>query len=194
VIGLRRRRGPPVRLETARFILKTLQRRELARISLPWTLDPEVMEPLEYAAGGWTLRRWEKALLKSNNRDRFCFGIEARESGAVIGYDTVQISRTNVAFMGVAIGDHKWWGRGTVLETRSALLDFIFDDKQCARVWAIVYSRNFPSIANYLALGFQHEGTLRSHTRLPNEARGDAMVFGICRSEWLNRRDQAPGS
>jgi hypothetical protein len=38
--------NPPVRLETERFVLKSLTRRELAHISYPWTNDPKVMEPL----------------------------------------------------------------------------------------------------------------------------------------------------
>jgi RimJ/RimL family protein N-acetyltransferase len=183
-----RRRGPPVQLETDRFVLDTLTRHELARISYPWTSDPEVMEPLEQEAGGWTLRSWEQRLLKSNNRDKFIFGIADKKSGAIIGYESAAISRTKVALLGVAVGDHGWWGKNVVLETRSAVLDFLFGQAGCVRVWGIVHSRNFPSVSNYLSLGFSHEGTLRGHFALPGEKRGEAMVFGILRDEWLARR------
>lgn len=188
MIKLFRRSGPAIRLETERFVLKSLTRRELARISYPWTNDPAVMEPLELQAGVWTPRSWEKQLIKSNNRDKFSFGIEERRSGTMIGYETAQLSRTNVALLGVAIGDRDWWGKGVVVESRTAVLDFLFGVRECVRAWGIVYARNFPSISNYLMLGFQHEGTLRGQQLLPNAERGDAMVFGILREEWLNRR------
>ena len=188
MIELFRRSGPAIRLETERFVLKSLTRRELALISYPWTNDPAVMEPLELQAGVWTPRSWEKQVIKSNNRDKFSFGIEERRSSTMIGYETVQISRTNVALLGVAIGDRDWWGKGVVVESRAAVLDFLFRERECARAWGIVFARNFPSISNYLMLGFQHEGTLRRQQWLPNAERGDAMVFGILREEWLNRR------
>lgn len=192
MIRLFRRAAPAIRLETARFILKSLTRRELARISYPWTNDPDVMEPLEFTAGGLTFRNWEKQIIKSNNRDRFIFGIEERNSGTIIGYETAQISRTKVALLSVAIGDHDWWGQGVVLESRSAVLDFLFGETACVRAWGITFVRNFPSVSNYLALGFQHEGTLRRQFLLPDDKRGDAIVFGILREEWLKRRSRGP--
>jgi RimJ/RimL family protein N-acetyltransferase len=179
-------------LETERFVLKSMARRELARVSYPWTNDPEVMEPLELKAGGWTPAAWEKQLVKSNNRDKFSFGIEERKSGAIIGYETAQISRTKVAILAVVIGDHSWWGQSVVVETRSAVLDFLFGEMGCVRAWGIAFARNFPSVSNYLSLGFHHEGTLRGHFLLPGEKRGDAMVFGILREEWLSRRSRGP--
>lgn len=192
MIRLFRRAAPPIRLETERFILKSLTRRELARISYPWTNDPNVMEPLELTAGGWMFRSWEKQIIKSNNRDRFIFGIEERKSGTIIGYETAQISRTKIALLAVAIGDHDWWGQGVVLESRSAVLDFLFGETECVRAWGITFVRNFPSVSNYLALGFQHEGTLRGQFLLPDDKRGDAIVFGILREEWLSRRSRGP--
>ena len=189
-----RRTGPPIRLETKRFVLKTLSRRDLAQISLPWTNDPIMMKPLELNAGGWTLRTWEKKLFKPNNRDKFIFGIQERASGAIIGYETAQISRTKVAILSVAIGVHDWWGRGVVMESRSAVIDFLFGELGCVRAWGIVFARNFPSVSNYLALGFQHEGTLREHFLLPDNNRGDAMVFGILREEWLTQRGKGQAS
>jgi RimJ/RimL family protein N-acetyltransferase len=187
-----RRSNPPVRLETERFVLKSLTRRELARISYPWTNDPKVMEPLEQRTGGWTLRTWEKQIIKPNNRDKFIFGIEERMSGAIIGYETAQISKTNIAILAVAIGDHDWWGQGVVVESRSAVLDFLFGEMGCVRAWGVAFARNFPSISNYLTLGFQHEGTLRGQFLLPGDKRGDAMVFGLLREEWLSRRSRGP--
>ena len=185
-----RRASKTIQLGTERFVLKSLSRRELARISYPWTNDPKMMEPLELNAGGWTLRAWEKQLFKPNNRDKFVFGIEERRSGAVIGYETAQVSRTKVAILSVAIGDQDWWGRGVVLESRSAVLDFLFGELRCVRASGMVFARNFPSVSNYLALGFRHEGTLREQFLRPDNTRGDGMVFGILREEWLNRRDQ----
>jgi ribosomal-protein-alanine N-acetyltransferase len=185
-----RRANKAIQLETERFVLKSLSRRELARISHPWTDDPKIMEPLEQNPGGWTLRAWEKQLFKPNNRDKFAFAIKERNSGAIIGYETAQVSRTKVAILSVAIGDQDWWGRGVVLESRSAVLNFLFDELRCVRVWGIVFTRNFPSVSNYLALGFRHEGTLREQFLRPDNTRGDGMVFGILREEWLNRRGQ----
>jgi [ribosomal protein S5]-alanine N-acetyltransferase len=188
LIRLFQRSPSTIQLETERFVLKSLTRSELARISFPWTEDPAVMEPLELRAGGWTPRDWRRQVLKPNNRDKFAFGIVDRISGATIGYESTHISKTNVALLGVAIGERHWWGKGVVVESRSAILDFLFGERDCARAWGIVGARNLPSISNYLMLGFQHEGTLRGHFGRSDLPRGDGMVFGILREEWLNRR------
>lgn len=187
MIDLFGRSIPRIELETERFVLRSLRRRELARISYPWTNDPKVMEPLEFRTGGWTQRAWEKQLIKANNRDKFSFGIEERNSGTIIGYETVRIAR-QIAILAVVIGDQNWWGRGVVVETRSAVLDFLFVQLDCVRAWGVVFARNFSSVSNYLSLGFRHEGTLRGHFLLPGNERGDAMVFGLLREEWVRGR------
>jgi RimJ/RimL family protein N-acetyltransferase len=185
-----RRRGPEVRLSTPRFDIRTMSRAQFARLSLPWTDDAEMMESFERRSGGWTLRRWEKALFRPDNRHRFMFGIWARENGAFIGYEGVQINRSDVAYLMVAIG-REWWGRGTVVETRPAVLDHLFTRTACARAWGATHCRNLPSIANYHMLGFRHEGVLRGHLAMSDGTRGDAVVFGTTREEWLARRKDA---
>jgi len=188
--------GPPVVFETERFVLRTLSRGEAARISHPWSDDPAVMENFELRVGGWTRRAWRRRTPRTNNRTRFAFGIIPRETGRIIGFETVNLTPSGVATLGVMIGDRDWWGRRVVVESRGAVLDFLFTKTACARAAGAVHARNLPSIANYLALGFQHEGTLRRQLLKSDGSRADSLVFGILRDEWLARRagGEPPGS
>jgi len=179
-----------VRLETARFRLESLTRREALRASLPWTEDAEVMAGMELRAGGWLRRRWRRRVPRTDNKREFCLGIRDRSDGRLLGYHTVHLSG-GVAFIGVMVGDKTWWGRGTVAETRAELLRFLFEEAGAERVWGTPFGRNPASIYNYQRLGFVYEGALRQHRSALDGSRVDMPIFGLLRSEWLARRATA---
>ncbi|MCL4766613.1 MAG: GNAT family N-acetyltransferase [Hyphomicrobiaceae bacterium] len=183
--------GSAVRLETPRFQLASLSRLQAAWHSYAWTSDPLVMHPYGLEAGSWTRRSWHRRLRRFNNRRRFCIGIRPKGGAGLIGYETAEVSSQGVAFIAVMIGDRDWWGKGVVQETRSAVIDFLFENVGCARVWGTPGIRNFPSIFNYQKLGFTCEGTLRQHGWDPaTRRRQDYFIFGLLRDEWLEKRKQ----
>lgn len=180
--------GQPVRLETPRFVLTSLSRLKVVWHSYQWTSDPEVMSPFGMDAGGWTWRSWYRRHRKYNNRRRFCFGIQPKCESRLIGYELAEVSVHGVATLSVLIGDHDWWGKGVVQETRSAILEFLFEKVGCARVWGTPTARNFPSVFNYQKLGFTCEGTLRQHGYDPeSKQRVDLLIFSMLRDEWVEK-------
>lgn len=177
--------GKPVRLETERFVLESKSRLQATLLTYPWTTDPEIMHPLGYAAGTWTRHSWYRNLRHYNNRRKFFLAIRPKAETEAIGYEAFEVSSVGVALLTVAIGDHAWWGKGVVAETRPAVLDFIFDGCNCHRAWGLPGARNLPSIFNYQQLGFKKEGVLRQQTM--NHATGkpqDHVAFGMLRDEW----------
>lgn len=176
-----------VALETARFRLGSLTRRQVVRASLPWTEDAEVMAGIEQQGGGWLKRRWRRRFPRFDNKRDFCLGIRDKRDDRLLGYHTAHLSG-GVAFIGVMIGDKAWWGEGAVAETRAEVLRFLFEEAGAERVWGTPYGRNPASIYNYQRLGFVYEGALRQHHRALGGGRVDMPIFGLLRAEWQARR------
>lgn len=188
------RKGKPVRLETERFVLTTTNRRDIARHSFPWTTDPEIMHPMGYGTK-WTMRKWRRTYPRFNNRTRFCFAIRPKGSDTVIGYERITMDRHGNAILTVMIGDRGWWGKGTVQETRRAVIDFAFGTLGCARLAGYVLESNYPSIANYQMLGFQCEGVNRKLRRnLSGKGRLDMIIFSQLAEEWQALREKERAS
>jgi RimJ/RimL family protein N-acetyltransferase len=184
--------GQPVHLETDRFVLRSVKPLWLAYQTLPWTEDPQIMRPLNYPSGGWSVWRWRKTMVHANNRRKFLLGIFLKSTGKLIGFETLTIDRNGIASWAVMIGDKDWWGQGVVVETRRCLLHFLFKDAGCSKVWGMPNVRNFPAVFNYNRLGFVQEGLLRKHVRsLDDEDRNDLVIFGLLRSEWEKQRGQS---
>ena len=184
--------GKPVYLETDRFILKSVWPLWLAYKTLPWTNDPQIMTPYNHKTGGWSLRSWYKTMVHANNRRKFLIGIFDKSTQKLLGFDTLTIDRNGIGTWAVLIGDKAWWGRGVVLEIRKRLLQFLFQDVGCSKVWGSPNVRNFPAIFNYNRLGFIKEGLLRKHIRpMDNEESNDLVVFGLLRAEWEHQNGRA---
>lgn len=178
----------PIRLETPRFRLVSMTRRAAARQSFAWTEDVEFMAGLELRAGGWLPRRWRRRFQRFDNKRHLGLGILEKSSGTLAGLHTVQITG-GVAFIGVLVGDKRWWGQGAVAETRAELLRFLFEEAKVHRVWGTPFGRNLPSIYNYQRLGFVYEGALRQQGRSLRGGPVDLLIFGLLRDEWRARQE-----
>ncbi len=183
--------GRPVSLETERFHLKSVKPLWLAMKTRSWTDDPQIMTPLNYRTGGWSTWQWRKTMVHANNRRKFLIGIFPKSTGELIGYETVTVDRNQIAFLAIAVGDKRWWGKGVVIEERERLVQFLFDDVRASKVWGMPNARNFPAVFNYNRMGFSVEGILRQHIRgIGGEGLGDVIVYGMLRDEWRARRQR----
>jgi RimJ/RimL family protein N-acetyltransferase len=180
----------PIQLETKRFTIRTMSRRQVARTTFAWTNDAEVMAAIQLKAGGWLLRRWRRRFPYFDDRRNFCFGIWERKGKRFIGYHVVQLQKSGIAFVGIVVGDKSWWGKGAACEARAAIIDYLFKSKGVHRVWGTPFARNFPSIYNYQRLHFTYEGILRRHGRSSFAEGADVLVFGLLKEEWMARRDK----
>lgn len=182
--------GDPVRLETSRFLISSLTPFQVTWQTYPWTSDPDVMHSFGLAAGTWTRHSWYRRFRKADNRRKFALGIRAKHEDELIGLEVADVNACGVALLSVLIGRRDWWGKGVVEEARSAVIDFLFDQVGCSRVWGTPSSRNFPSIFNYQKLGFTCEGVLRQHAIDPiTNQRVDFAIFSMLRLDWMKKRN-----
>jgi len=126
--------------------------------------------------------RWAAGIERSGN---LILVIRSKAEERAVGFFLVFLDRANaLARTAVILGERDHWGRGVVLECRSALLDFLFERLGVHKVWGRVNTRNLPSVFNYKAQGFAVEGVLRRYAPDPEGGRGDQYLFGLLRSEW----------
>jgi len=183
--------GTPVRLATRRFVLRSLTRQDVGARYAGWLRDPEVLAMLNNR----NLRMTDEQLIayveRFDNRASFHLGIEPAGNGPLIGFYSVYCDPPNgVAQTNVMVGDHDYWGKNVVLETRAVLLDFLFDVVGVEKVYGMPLARNVASVFNYRAQGFQCEGIMRQQRRGPAGERLDQLFFGMLRAEWHDKRSK----
>jgi [ribosomal protein S5]-alanine N-acetyltransferase len=184
--------GALLTLQTERLELRSMCREDVSETFTDWLADPQVMLGLNMPQRRMSRAQAVRWVLEFDNRNRFFLGIHVRPNGPLIGFFTVQCeTQTRCAETAVVVGDKAWWGKNVVLEARTALLDFLFDDMQLHKVLGRPHGRNFASIFNYKAMGFRCEAVLREQLlAIQDQSRLDQLVFGILRSEWQARKAQ----
>jgi RimJ/RimL family protein N-acetyltransferase len=87
-----------------------------------------------------------------------------------------------LCWMGIAIGERDYWGRGYGREAVRLLLDYAFRLRNLRKVCLTTSSNNERAIRCYLACGFVEEGRLRA--QLWSDGRYvDEVYMGIFREE-----------
>jgi ribosomal-protein-alanine N-acetyltransferase len=78
-------------------------------------------------------------------------------------------------------------GQGIGTEAVAQLVDYVFEQTELARLFALISIGNRPSRGLVEKLGFVHEGTLRRHFVVHGK-RVDQCVYGLLRKEWKRSR------
>jgi len=182
--------GALLKLETERFVIRTMIREDVTDDFLSWLLDPEVMLGLNLPRRRLSRLQAVRYVLGHDNRTKFFLTICLRQEGRQIGFFTVDCNlQHKSAETSVVVGDRDFWGKNVVIEARSALLNFLFDQMKMHKVLGRPHGRNFSSIFNYKALGFKCEGILREQMcSIQDNNRLDQLIFGILREEWYAHR------
>lgn len=182
--------GDLVSLETERFTIRSMSREDATEEVLGWLADPDVAVGLNAPQRRMTRPQGVAWALAHDNARRFCLIVNERADGHPIGLFTVTCDTIHkTAETAVVIGDQGKWGQNVVVETRSAILDFLFDTLGMHKVTGRPHSRNIASIFNYKALGFTCEAVLREQMRsIQGATRLDQLVFGMLATEWRDRR------
>jgi RimJ/RimL family protein N-acetyltransferase len=189
--------GALLSLTTRRFIIRSMTREDVTERFLGWLADPGVMVGLNLPRKRLSRLQAVRWVLGHDNRSRFFLAVCPRPEGEPIGFFTVVCDNAhNTAETSVVIGERDWWGKDVVKEARTALLDFLFDTLRMHKVIGRPHGRNFSSIYNYQVLGFRCEAVLREQMRAIDgdadaDVRLDQLIFGMLRSEWQARRQEA---
>ncbi len=189
----------PTLFETANYQVGPLTAPEVDDRFVGWFNDPELAASanLPRVADRDQCVRWAAGIERSGN---LILAIRSKTEERAVGFFLVFLDRANaLARTAVILGERDHWGRGVVLECRSALLDFLFERLGVHKVWGRVNTRNLPSVFNYKAQGFAVEGVLRRYAPDPAGGRADQYLFGLLRREWRagasgdNDRDRGEG-
>ena len=110
--------------------------------------------------------------------------------GETIGFYTATIDpKHGYAETSVVVGNRNFWGKNVVIETRTALLDFLFETIGVHKVIGTPHGRNFSSIFNYKAMGFECEAVLREHMlSVDGKTQMDQLIFAMFRDQWKERQ------
>jgi RimJ/RimL family protein N-acetyltransferase len=176
-----------ININTDRFIVKTLSPRDACDSLANWLADAELMANMNKKPRKFFMRQVEEFISSYDQAKDLIVGVFTKEEKKLIGYYTIGIiPGDRRAYLTVLIGDRKYWGQRTVLETRAALLDYLFKSAHVDKVSGSPISRNFPAIFNYKAQGWSCEGTMKEHVVDANQPqkRLDIYFFGMLKSDW----------
>ncbi len=176
----------PVNIKTARFLLRSLTAADVTQRYLDWSADPAVVTPLNIPATGLTPQQLAGYISQFDNLNGYLIGIFTLKENLHIGFHMIDInSQHRAAIFNVVIGDKDYWGEKVVLETRAALLDYVFERRNIEKAIGKPLARNFPAVFNYKAQGWQLEGILKNHFRsVIDGTRLDQYRFGLMREDW----------
>lgn len=182
--------GGLVKLKTERFVMRSILREDVTEDFLGWLSDREVLLGLNMFQHKLSRPQAVRHVLGFDNRTRFFFIILTRDKDQAIGFFTAECDPVHHnAETSVVIGDHSFWGQNVVLEARTALLDFLFEQVGVHKVLGRPHGRNFASIYNYKAQGFKCEGVLKEQMRSINDdERLDQLIFGMLKQEWAAKK------
>lgn len=187
--------GDLIFLETERFTLRSIAREDVGDTFLQWLADPEVMVGLNLPRRRLSRAQAVHYAMGFDNFRTALLLVTAKNTGDMVGFFTITMEQAHgTAETAVVIGNKSFWGRNVVIESRGAILDFLFDTLDLHKVIGRPHGRNMSSIFNYKAMGFKCEAILREQMRsIEGEGRLDQLIFGMLKSEWLARRASQAG-
>lgn len=186
----------PIRLETRRFVLRTLVPADASARWLGWAADAQVMGPLNVAVRQMALAELRRYIAGFDQATHCLIGVFDKKSGLHIGFYLIDIDpQHRLANFNVVIGDRAFWGEKVVNETRAALLDHVFLRRGVDKAVGRPLARNFPAVFNYRAQGWRLEGILKAHrAAFDGSGRIDQFEFALLKDEWRALKAKGQGA
>lgn len=131
------------------------------------------------------IQKWIEKELNKERPDNYYFSIRTLDEDRLlgdIGLDGIQWNQGD-AFMGIALGDRDYWGRGYGSDAISLILRYAFRELNLSRVSLNVFEYNPRAIHVYEKMGFIHEGRMRQFVNREGR-RWDFLYMGITCQEW----------
>ena len=182
--------GEAVALETERYLLRTLGKEDATQRYIDWMNDPEIVRYLVSRHKKSAVEDIRRYIQKHDNISRFLFGVFTKESDEKqhIGNLSLRCDPdTKAAILGVMIGDQNYWGQGVVLEARSAVLDFAFENLDIRKMSGGCPSANAAAIYNYRRQNWKPDGIRKEHVLVDGRP-VDFVHFAMFRDDWLGRK------
>lgn len=179
-------------LETKRFILRPVTKRELFGDPHGWRTNPRIYHDLynRKAPLGWL--EWLRVGPFPDGERRFTFAIVPRGSDRPIGYHLVRLTTPTTARNTAGIHDEAWLGKDVAVEARARLMNHFFRHG-IERFASSCVARNLPSVFTYRKLGYAHVGTSTAPRPDPETGKPvDLLLFEMRKDDWRRSRYAEP--
>lgn len=172
-----------IHLETATYILRTIEPGDATEDWGNWLLDPTTLKALNAAPVKLDVAAIRNYIATFDRRKTHLLGIFDRESGTLIGIRSLYIDWHHSEFMvNILIGHAGQRAKGAMRETRDALYHHLFED------WGIEIARSSVLATNTLVNAYmQADGWQLVHKSFKPAASGDGIVEV---NEYRMTRDQ----
>ena len=178
-----------VELKTDRFVLRTLEPEDASERYLGWLNDPEVTRYLQARFTDYSIDLLRQYIVSHDNVTRFLFGIFTQD-GLHIGNYSFRVNKLHEkANIGVMVGDKEYWGKGVIIESRTAILDFAFDVLGLFKIKGAALSNNRAAVFNYQRQGWAREG-IRKGEFVCDGVRVDCIEFAMYRDLWKELKEK----
>ena len=177
--------GQLLRLETKRFVLRSMTPEDVNEEYITWWNDPRVQEGLNMPQRNWQRAHAVNHVQRFNNVDSFHLGVFRKESRELVGFVAIfNNSKLATALMNIVIGNKRYWGRRVPIELSQIVFPFTFQFLGAAKIKSEVVGQNRASLEMCKRLGFQEEGVLRQEKPSFQGGRVDIHLFGLLAEEW----------
>jgi len=175
-----------IRLKTDRFLVRTLRESDACETLLGWLADAELMNNVNHKPQRLTMLQLRRFIMSYDQATKLLIGVFDKENEKLVGYYLIEINPPQRrATFNVVIGDRDYWGQRIVLETRAALMDYLFQFGAVDKLIGGPLARNFPAVFNYKAQGWKLEGLMRSHVLSASGTdRIDQYQFAMLKEDW----------
>lgn len=182
------RPGQPLKIETERFIVRSLTADDVNEDYVSWWNDPEIQQGFGNPPRGFTIESARQHVVKFNNKNNFHLGIFLKSTGKLIGFYAITVDhRQKISKANLCIGDKSLWSKGTATEIAIAAMKIRFEEMGVEKIEGEIRGDNRASMALYDKLGFKKEGTLRKQGIGPGGKRIDIHLYGLLKREWQER-------
>ena len=181
---------PPTLLHSARLRLRFLAAADAPALFAIFS-DPQAMR--YWSSAPWLGLAQAEAHVDQSQQgyldgSTLRFGIELKDSGALIGTATLYAfdrrnRRCEVGYM--LAREH--WGRGYMPEALAALFEHGFGALDLHRIEADIHPDNAASASLLERLHFRREGHLRERWFVNGEL-SDSVIYGLLRADWQAAR------
>ena len=181
-----RSRGKPVKVETERFVVRSMNARDAGGIFRAWTSNPELMAALNMPARHLSATDLARFVAGFDDRTRYLIGVFEKRSQGLIGVFLLDVNMAHALGKTAGfVGDRNWRGKQVLEEVGAALFDEFFVERGLEKATAQVWERNYAALVPLRRLGFQIEGFLRQEIRsFDKSGRRNQFILGLLASDW----------
>ena len=177
--------GEPVKIETERFLVRSLTPADAPGVYTGWWNDPEIQLAFNSKPRNWTPQQAARNIASFDNQTTFHLGIFYKATGVLVGFMTLAVNPSQgVVSVNACIGDKTFQGKKVVTEISPGLKEFVFESLGMEKVSAIIRGFNLASITTARALGLKKEAHQKNHIVSVKGGRTDVFHYGLLKSEW----------